>query len=156
MCLLTVWLADLALNVYLLLLNNGGFASYSNVLLLQSGAQYPVCTQGCRLATEHRKKNMAGNQTKSSKTSGVPNSRITSLCVCVYVWHLCASYLYLDLKKCSPRLSDLQPVLLWTCCPWKRDVMHLRLHRFIPRRSLPKRTRVPRLCTDSSVRCAQH
>ena len=35
---------------------------------------------------------------------------------------MCAPYLYLDLKKCSPPLSDLQPVLLWTCCPWKRDV----------------------------------
>ena len=35
---------------------------------------------------------------------------------------MCALYLYLDLKKCSPPLSDLQPVLLWTCCPWKRDV----------------------------------
>lgn len=44
--------------------------------------------------------------------------------------HSRASYLYLDLKKCSPPLSDLQPVLLWTCCPWKRDVVHLRLHRF--------------------------
>lgn len=42
---------------------------------------------------------------------------------------LCAAYLYLDLKKYSPPLSDLQPVLLWTCCPWKRDVVHLRLHR---------------------------
>lgn len=67
--------------------------------------------------------------------------------------HSRAPYLYLDLKKCSPPLSDLQPVLLWTCCPWKRDVVHLRLHRFwllllfrgcffsafSPRKTLPKR-----------------
>lgn len=45
------------------------------------------------------------------------------------ICHFCAAYLYLDLKKYSPPLSDLQPVLLWTCCPWKRDVVHLRLHR---------------------------
>lgn len=44
--------------------------------------------------------------------------------------HWSVSYLYLDLKKCSPPLSDLQPVLLWTCCPWKRDIVHLRRHRF--------------------------
>lgn len=28
-------------------------------------------------------------------------------------------------------------MLLWTCCPWKRDVTHLRLHRFIPWQTLP-------------------
>lgn len=63
-----------------------------------------------------------------------------------HVWHFCAPYLYLDLKKCSPPLSDLQPVLLWTCCPWKRDVTHLRLHRFIPWQTLPGALQSPWLC----------
>ena len=77
-----------------------------------------------------------------------------------------AAYLYLDLKKCTPPLSDLQPVLLWTCCPWKRNVMHLRIPLLsfffslspppvIPPRTLPQHATVPRLCTGSSVRGAQ-
>lgn len=133
-------LEDLPLNVRLLQLNNGGLPSIHwlcccspepNILSALKGLQIRLAP--CNINNTRMHQNINGNQ----------NSVMWKIKSNKKILHLSAPYLYLDLKKCSPPLSDLQPVLLWTCCPWKRDVMHLRLHRFILWQTLPSALQSP-------------